>query len=143
MSAAIPDSAPGTVETTPWRRRVSTVPGALSGIAALMPTAPAYNGMVAALTSASGVGAALAGLCDLGGARFLATVLAVARRRTTSGEGTADSIPPARVAADRGVSIRRTMQVPSSAAHAADRRSRGRGSVLLSSFTILTTPPDA
>ncbi len=63
---------------------VSTVPGALSGIAALMPTAPAYNGMVAALTSASGIGAALAGLAIWAALAFLATVLAVARRRTTS-----------------------------------------------------------
>ena len=63
---------------------VSTVPGALSGIAALMPTAPAYNGMVAALTSASGIGAALAGLSIWAALAFLATVLAVARRRTTS-----------------------------------------------------------
>ena len=63
---------------------VSTVPGALSGIGALMPTAPAYNGMVAALTSASGIGAAMAGLAIWAGLAFLATVLAVARRRTTS-----------------------------------------------------------
>ena len=63
---------------------VSTVPGALSGIAALMPTAPAYNGMVAALTSASGIGSAMAGLAIWAGLAFLATVLAVARRRTTS-----------------------------------------------------------
>ena len=63
---------------------VSTVPGALSGVAALMPTAPAYNGMVAALTSASGIGAAMAGLAIWAGLAFLATVLAVARRRTTS-----------------------------------------------------------
>jgi putative membrane protein len=63
---------------------VSTVPGALSGVAALMPTAPAYNGMVAALTSASGIGAAIAGLAIWTAIAFLATVLAVARRRTTS-----------------------------------------------------------
>ncbi len=63
---------------------VSTVPGALSGVAALMPTAPAYNGMVAALTSASGIGAAIAGLAIWAGLAFLATVLAVTRRRTTS-----------------------------------------------------------
>jgi putative membrane protein len=63
---------------------VSTVPGALSGVAALMPTAPAYNGMVAALTSASGIGAAMSGLAIWACLAFLATVLAVARRRTTS-----------------------------------------------------------
>jgi putative membrane protein len=63
---------------------VSTVPGVMSSIAALMPTAPAYNGMVAALTSASGVGAALAGLAIWSLLAFAATVIAVARRRTTS-----------------------------------------------------------
>lgn len=63
---------------------VSTVPGVLSGIASLMPTSPAYNGMVAALTSESGVGAALAGLAIWSVLAFLATVLAVARKRTTS-----------------------------------------------------------
>ncbi len=74
---------------------VSTVPGALSGVAALMPTAPAYNGMVAALTSASGVGAALAGLAIWGVLAFLATVLAVTRRRTTSARAllTASALP--------------------------------------------------
>ncbi|MDY0908741.1 YhgE/Pip family protein [Microbacterium sp. CFBP9034] len=63
---------------------VSTVPGALSGIAALMPTSPAYNGMLAALTDASGFGAALAGLAVWAVLAFVATILAVARRRTTS-----------------------------------------------------------
>jgi putative membrane protein len=63
---------------------VSTVPGVLSSVASLMPTAPAYNGMLAALTSASGVGAALAGLAIWSVLALLATVVAVARRRTTS-----------------------------------------------------------
>jgi putative membrane protein len=63
---------------------VSTVPGVLSSIASLMPTAPAYNGMLAALTSASGVGAALAGLAIWSVLALLATIIAVARRRTTS-----------------------------------------------------------
>ena len=49
-----------------------------------MPTAPAYNGMVAALTSTSGVGAALVGLAIWAALSFLATVLVVTRRRTTS-----------------------------------------------------------
>lgn len=75
---------------------VSTVPGALSGVAALMPTAPAYNGMVAALTSASGVGASLAGLSIWAVLSFLATVLVVARRRTTSARNLlATSLVPA------------------------------------------------
>jgi putative membrane protein len=63
---------------------VSTVPAALAGIASLLPTAPAYNSMVAALTSASGVGAGLAGLAIWGVLAFVATILAVARRRTIS-----------------------------------------------------------
>ena len=44
---------------------VSTVPGALADVAALLPTAPAYNGMLAALTDAAGLGAGIAGLLDL------------------------------------------------------------------------------
>ncbi|MET0813159.1 MAG: YhgE/Pip family protein [Microbacterium sp.] len=63
---------------------VSTVPGALSGIASLMPTAPAYHGMVAALTSAGGYGVAITGMLIWAALAFGATILAVARRRTTS-----------------------------------------------------------
>ncbi|GAB2843727.1 YhgE/Pip domain-containing protein [Microbacterium insulae] len=63
---------------------VSTVPGVLSGVAALMPTSPAYNGMLAALTETGGVGAALVGLAVWAVLAFGATVLAVARKRTTS-----------------------------------------------------------
>ncbi|MFH8248913.1 YhgE/Pip family protein [Microbacterium sp. B2969] len=63
---------------------VSTVPAALASIASILPTAPAYNGMVAALTTASGVGAGFAGLAIWGVLGFVATVLAVARRRTVS-----------------------------------------------------------
>ncbi|MEU1971167.1 YhgE/Pip family protein [Microbacterium sp. NPDC019599] len=61
---------------------VSTVPPLLASIAALLPTAPAYNGMVAALTAAGGVGAGLAGLAIWGVLAFVVTTLAVARRRT-------------------------------------------------------------
>jgi putative membrane protein len=63
---------------------VSTVPGALSDAAALLPTAPAYNGMLAALTDAGGLGAGIAGLLIWSGLAFLATTLAVARRRVAS-----------------------------------------------------------
>ncbi|GAA1829319.1 YhgE/Pip family protein [Agromyces salentinus] len=63
---------------------VSTVPGVLSEIAAFMPTAPAYNGMVAALTESDGVGAAVVGLAVWTLLAFGATTIAVARRRTTS-----------------------------------------------------------
>jgi putative membrane protein len=72
---------------------VSTVPGVLSGLASLMPTAPAYNGMVAALTSGSGVGAALTGLVVWTLLALGATVVAVARRRTTSARALLKSTP--------------------------------------------------
>jgi putative membrane protein len=72
---------------------VSTVPGVLSGVAALMPTSPAYNGMLAALTETGGVGAAIAGLAIWSLLAFLATVLAVARRRTTSAAAVLHAAP--------------------------------------------------
>jgi putative membrane protein len=60
---------------------VSTVPGVLADTAALLPTAPAYNGMVAALTDAGSFGAAIAGLLIWSGVAVIASTLAVARRR--------------------------------------------------------------
>lgn len=72
---------------------VSTVPGVLSSIAALMPTSPAYNGMLAALTETGGFGAAIAGLAIWAVLPFLATVLAVARRRTTSARAVLAATP--------------------------------------------------
>jgi putative membrane protein len=63
---------------------VSTAPGVLSDIAGFMPTAPAYQGMVAALTSASGIGAAFGGLVIWTLAGLAVTMIAVARRRTAS-----------------------------------------------------------
>lgn len=72
---------------------VSTVPGVLSGIAALLPTGPAYNGMLAALTSASGLGAAIAGLVVWTLLGLAATILAVARRRSTSARALLKAAP--------------------------------------------------
>ena len=63
---------------------VSTVPGVLSSIAGLMPTSPAYNALLAALTPAGGVTAGLVGLLIWAGLAFLATIVTVARRRTTT-----------------------------------------------------------
>ncbi|MFT4229962.1 MAG: YhgE/Pip family protein [Microbacterium sp.] len=63
---------------------VSTTPGVMSATAEFMPTAPAYHAMVAALTSAGGVVAGIAGLLVWSALAFVATTLAVARRRTTS-----------------------------------------------------------
>ena len=75
---------------------VSTVPGVLSDAAALLPTAPAYNGMLAALTDAGGLGAAIAGLLIWSGLAFIATTIAVSRRRVArSGDLLAASAVPA------------------------------------------------
>lgn len=65
---------------------VSTVPGVLNAIAGMLPTSPAYNGMVAALTSATGIGAALAGLAIWTLLAVIVTVIAVARRRSVSAQ---------------------------------------------------------
>ncbi|MDR7183310.1 putative membrane protein [Microbacterium trichothecenolyticum] len=72
---------------------VSTVPGVLSSVAALLPTGPAYNGMLAALTSASGLGAAIAGLVVWTLLGLGATILAVARRRSTSARALLKAAP--------------------------------------------------
>lgn len=63
---------------------VSTVPGALTAVATLMPTTPAYTALLAVLTGAGGVGAALVGMLVWAGLAFAATIIAVARRRSTS-----------------------------------------------------------
>ncbi|MFD4960544.1 YhgE/Pip family protein [Microbacterium sp. NPDC058389] len=72
---------------------VSTVPNVLSSIAGLLPTSAAYQGMVAALTSASGLGAAFAGLVIWTLLALAATMLAVARRRTTSARALLKTTP--------------------------------------------------
>ena len=76
---------------------VSTVPGVLTDVAALLPTAPAYNGMVAALTSAGGAGASagIAGLVIWTLLALSATILAVARRRTTTARALLKASPVA------------------------------------------------
>ena len=63
---------------------VSTVPGVLLAIDGLMPTSPAYTAMLGALTDSGGVGAGIAGLAIWGGLGLVATILAIARKRTTS-----------------------------------------------------------
>ncbi len=63
---------------------VSTVPGVLTAIEAVLPISPAYNAMLGALTGSGGVGAGIAGLVIWGGLAFVATILAVAARRTTT-----------------------------------------------------------
>ncbi|WP_314430336.1 hypothetical protein, partial [Microbacterium lacticum] len=61
---------------------VSTVPGVLTAVAGLMPTTPAYTAMLAALTSAGGLGAGLAGMIVWAALALVVTIIAVARRRT-------------------------------------------------------------
>ncbi|QAY60420.1 YhgE/Pip domain-containing protein [Microbacterium protaetiae] len=63
---------------------VSTVPGLLVSIASVLPTAPGMTAGLAALTSASGLGAGIAGMLIWSVLAFGATVLAVMRRRSTS-----------------------------------------------------------
>ena len=74
---------------------VSTVPGVLSQLAAVLPTAPAYTAMLAALGPASGFGAGLVGLTVWALLAVCATVLAVARRRTTSARALLAASPSA------------------------------------------------
>ena len=71
---------------------VSTVPGWLGSLAAAMPTAPAYNGMVAALTGQGSVGAALVGLSVWAVLSVLATVIAVARHRSAPAAASATPV---------------------------------------------------
>ncbi len=63
---------------------VSTVPGVLSDAAGLLPTASAYRGFLAALTSAGGGTAAIAGLVLWALGSLVVTVVAIARTRTTT-----------------------------------------------------------
>ena len=63
---------------------VSTVPGPLAWIAGLLPTAPAYHALVGTLTAAGGVTAGAIGLVAWGVLALIATMLVVARRRSTS-----------------------------------------------------------
>lgn len=63
---------------------VSTVPPAFTAVAALLPTSPAYDAMLGALSSSGGVGAGVAALVVWGALALLATTLVVVRRRTAS-----------------------------------------------------------
>jgi putative membrane protein len=74
---------------------VSTAPGVLGDIAGLMPTAPAYDAMLSALTSTDGVGQAFAGLVIWTLVALAATMLAVARRRATSARALLQAAPVA------------------------------------------------
>ena len=59
---------------------ISTIPGWLADVAAFLPTAPAAT----ALIGETGVGAAVVGVLVWAVLAFVATTLAVVRRRTTS-----------------------------------------------------------
>ncbi|WP_405373816.1 MULTISPECIES: YhgE/Pip family protein [unclassified Microbacterium] len=63
---------------------VSTIPGVLADIAGLLPTAPAYSSMLAALTESNGIGAGIIGMTIWAVLAVVASVLAVARQRSTS-----------------------------------------------------------
>ena len=83
---------------------VSTVPGVLSDAAALLPTAPAYNGMLAALTETGGARRRRRRPADLVGAGL---------RRHDARGGAAAGRPPggtARGIARTGVALRKRMQ---------------------------------
>lgn len=63
---------------------VSTVPPALAAAASLLPTAPAYDAMLGALSSSGGVAAGVAGFVVWAVLSLLVTTLVVVRRRTTT-----------------------------------------------------------
>ncbi|MFJ6653695.1 YhgE/Pip family protein [Microbacterium sp. NPDC091313] len=63
---------------------ISTVPSGIVAVAGLMPTSPAYTGMLAALTTAGGFGAAVAGLVVWTLLSLVVTTIAVARKRSAS-----------------------------------------------------------
>ncbi|MDL9981612.1 YhgE/Pip domain-containing protein [Microbacterium sp. ASV49] len=63
---------------------VSTVPPVLSTIAGILPTSPAYTAMLGVLGTSGGVGGAIVGLIVWAGLSFIATIIAVTRRRTVS-----------------------------------------------------------
>ncbi|WP_105566274.1 YhgE/Pip domain-containing protein [Microbacterium halophytorum] len=63
---------------------VSTMPAALLAIRPLLPTSPAFDGMIAAITGTSGAGAATVALLIWGVVSFIATTIAVTARRTVS-----------------------------------------------------------
>ncbi|TGY34699.1 DUF3533 domain-containing protein [Microbacterium laevaniformans] len=63
---------------------VSTIPGVLASMAGVMPTAPAYTALLAAITPAGGLAAGLAGMIAWAALAFVATTIAVTRRRTAN-----------------------------------------------------------
>ncbi|MEL5991657.1 YhgE/Pip domain-containing protein [Microbacterium phosphatis] len=63
---------------------VSTLPGWLAGVADFLPTAPAYRALLGAVTDAGGAGGAVFALVVWAVLAFVATTLAVARKRTAS-----------------------------------------------------------
>jgi len=63
---------------------VSTVPPVLAALASVLPTSPAYNAMLGALSSVGGVGAGVVGLLVWAVLALVVTTLVVVRRRTTS-----------------------------------------------------------
>ena len=79
----------GTGPRAPGPVLVSPGPPALAAAASLLPTAPAYDAMLGALSSAGGVGAGIAGFVVWAVLSLIATTLIVVRRRTTSARAAA------------------------------------------------------
>ena len=63
---------------------VSTIPGILAGVAGVLPTSPAYTALLGTVTSASGIGAGIGGMVLWAALAFVATIIAVTRRRSTT-----------------------------------------------------------
>jgi len=63
---------------------VSTIPGILASIADVMPTTPAYTALLAVITPAGGAAAGFAGMLVWAALAFVASTIAVARRRTAN-----------------------------------------------------------
>ncbi|MER7798216.1 YhgE/Pip family protein [Microbacterium sp. NPDC096154] len=63
---------------------VSTLPGWLAELADILPTSPAYRSLLGVVTDAGGTGGAITALLVWAALCFVATTLAVARRRTIS-----------------------------------------------------------
>jgi putative membrane protein len=72
---------------------VSTLPAWLAGISAAMPTAPAYRALLGAVTDAGGTGGAIVALLVWAVLAFIATTIAVGRKRTLPARALLEGVP--------------------------------------------------
>ena len=70
---------------------VSTIPGILASIGGALPTAPASTALLATVTSSTGLGAGIGGMLVWAGLAFVATIIAVTRRRATTARALLDA----------------------------------------------------